>query len=82
MPPYVAAVLPSRDDEAVKVKVYLPIDTMKYLDNSTQDWVWDTQTNEIVDAFSTSTQSMHDLLPSLPVARQTGPNTWDLRHVN
>lgn len=79
MAPYVAAVLSTINDASAKVKLYLPIDTLKYLDNTAHKWVWDTQCNEIVDTTSNHSQSMHDMLPMLPVARQCGLNAWDLR---
>jgi hypothetical protein len=77
MAPYVAAVIPTRHNDDVKIKVYLPIDTMKFLDDDNLKWVWDTQSQEIVDV--NTSQSMHDLLPYLPAAKQYGSNAWDLR---
>jgi hypothetical protein len=79
MAPYVAAVIPSRFDDGLIVKVYLPIDAMKYLDNASQKWVWDAQFRELIDVNSCS--SMHDLLPSLQEAKQCDVNIWDLRSV-
>jgi len=78
MAPYVAAVLSTRDSDSAKVKLYLPIDVMKHLDDNSQNWVWDTHSNEIVDIRGSYT-SMHDLVPMLSVARQCGTDTWDLR---
>ncbi len=76
MAPYVAAVIPSRYED-VKVKLYLPIDTMKYLDDASQSWVWDNQSHELIDVITS--QSMHDFIPSLPPAKKCGTNAWDLR---
>lgn len=77
MAPYVAAVIPLRHNDAVKIKVYLPIDSMKYLDDDSLSWAWDSRLQEIVDV--NNSLSMHDLLPYLPTAKESGLNAWDMR---
>lgn len=76
MAPYLVAVLPCSEDET-KVKLYLPIDSLKFLDDKSQDWRWDTSVLTLVEQHSA--QSLHDVIPDLPVARQRDSNTWDLR---
>jgi hypothetical protein len=77
MAPYLVAVLPCTEDETSKVKIYLPIDSLKFLDDKSQDWRWDNSVLSLVDQHSA--QSMHGVIPDLPVAKQCDSNTWDFR---